>query len=141
LTQHFLKRFSEENNKKDLAVDDAAWEHLLNYSWPGNVRELENAVERAVILCRGKKLGIEHFSLDQQDKIREVKGPEASVGGIGLELSAVSHLSLTEAVETIEKQLIAEALKTEKGNQRKTADRLGVTERILGYKIKKYGLK
>jgi len=139
LVKYFLERFSKENNKKDLGIADSAWEHLLNYPWPGNVRELENAVERAVILCRGGLLGAEHFLLDQQDKIREM--PPAPSLPVGNSRSGSSSIAtLTAATEALEKQLIAQALEATKGNRRRAADQLGITERIIGYKIKKYSL-
>ncbi len=137
LAKYFLERFVKENNKKGLGIADSAWEHLLNYPWPGNVRELENAVERAVILCRGKLLGAEHFLLDQQDKIRET--PTGASAGDLLE-GPVTNMTLTEATEALEKKLIAETLEATKGNKRRSAEQLGITERIIGYKIKKYGL-
>jgi DNA-binding NtrC family response regulator len=53
LANEFLLRYSRQNNKTVTGLDDAAWEWILSYNWPGNVRELKNAVERAVIMCRG----------------------------------------------------------------------------------------
>jgi DNA-binding NtrC family response regulator len=57
LANEFLLRYSRQNNKKVTGFDDAAWEWILSYNWPGNVRELKNAVERAVIMCRGTTIG------------------------------------------------------------------------------------
>lgn len=64
LTQHFLNNFSREFNKRDLVFSQAAERFLVNYDYPGNVRELENFIQRAVLLARGNKIGVEHLSED-----------------------------------------------------------------------------
>jgi Nif-specific regulatory protein len=135
---HFLKKSDLENGKKVQYVSDAAMEYLMNYYWPGNIRELENAVERAVILCKSDTLEAELFPIPGQKgqpamiHLKPVVGADAAPGEGG---------SLSAAVEALEKNLIQEALHAQKGNQRKAAKALGVTERILGYKIKNYGLR
>jgi DNA-binding NtrC family response regulator len=58
LANEFLSRFASQNGKKLTTFEDKAWDWILSYSWPGNVRELKNAVERAVILARGDKIGL-----------------------------------------------------------------------------------
>ena len=58
LANEFLSRFAIQNGKKLTTFEDKAWDWILSYSWPGNVRELKNAVERAVILSRGDKIGL-----------------------------------------------------------------------------------
>ncbi len=141
LVAHFLKKASLENGRKVKYVSDSAMEYLMNYYWPGNIRELENAIERAVILCKGDTLEADLFPIPGQ------KGHPAlsrSLHPAAEESSAektVSGNSLSEAVEALEKRMIQEALKRTGGNQRKAAKALGVTERILGYKIKNYGFK
>ena len=137
LVTHFLKKTSLENNKKACYVSDDAMEYLMNYYWPGNIRELENAVERAVILCKSDTLEADLFP---------IPGKKGHPAAIHLKFSETPDLvagesgSLSDAVEAIEKKMIQEALRANAGNQRKTAKALGVTERILGYKIKNYGL-
>jgi len=135
LVEHFLDRFSRENNMTGVRIEESAWDHLLNYSWPGNVRELENAVERSVVLSQGKSIHAKHFLLDQQDKIREI--PENSPLTY---LSGATSKQLNDAVELMEKKMIQNALEKTRSNRRKAAEQLGITERIIGYKIKKYGL-
>lgn len=130
LTNHFLKKFCTENNKNIQEIDGSAWDHILNYPWPGNVRELENAVERAVILCTGKVLKREHFPFDLKDRIRNVDmaGDKEASG------------SLKDVVSSVEKRMIESAMKQTGGNKRKAAKLLGITERILGYKLSKLRL-
>jgi Nif-specific regulatory protein len=141
LVSHFLKKAGLENGKKVKYVSDAAMEYLMNYNWPGNIRELENAVERAVIHCKSDTLEADLFPIPgpkghpvtiqlQPSRIRSVEGEAAE-----------ADRNLPEAVEELEKKLIREAFQKTGGNQRKAAKALGVTERILGYKAKLYGLK
>ncbi|MBI4000145.1 MAG: nif-specific transcriptional activator NifA [Candidatus Omnitrophica bacterium] len=132
LVQHFLAKANEENGKQIKRVSDEAWEYIMNYSWPGNVREVENAIERAVVMCKGEVIGREHFPFDLQANIKPVDS--ALVG----QNSEIQNLSL--AVEGLEKQLLSRALEKSGGNKRKAAKWLGVTERILGYKVKQYNL-
>lgn len=139
LAEYFLEKFAKENAKKGLGMDETAWEHLLNYPWPGNVRELENAIERAVILCRGKKITQNCFQLDVQDKIHEM--PLETSSGMGAAMAALTQTNnMEDAVSALEKSMIAKALSENKGKKRKAAKQLGITERIIGYKIKKYDL-
>ncbi len=133
LVQHFLGQANQENNKQIKRISDEAWEYIMNYSWPGNVRELENALERAVIMCQNEVIGREHFPFDLQANIRPV--------------SELSHYqengtdNLPLAVEQLEKRMLAQALQKTAGNKRKAAKLLGLTERILGYKVRQYDLQ
>ena len=141
LVAHFLKKTSLENNKKSRYVSDAAMEYLMNYYWPGNIRELENVIERAVILCKSDTLEAHLFPIPGQKShpaaihLKSVDTAPLSAG------NAVMDSSLSRAVENLEKIMIEEALRKSGDNQRKAAKNLGVTERILGYKLKLYGLK
>ena len=96
----------------------------MAYDWPGNVRELENVIEHAVILCQKELISPRNLPANLSQ--REIP---LQTGGA----------TLPQIVETIEKQKIQEALQKYK-TQRKTSKALGITERMLGYKIRKYGL-
>jgi len=139
LVSHFLKKASLENGKKVQYVSDAAMDYLMKYSWPGNIRELENAIERAVILCKSDTLEAGLFPIPgEKDHPATIPLKVSDVVAEGeRDLSG----SLSEAVEKLEKKMILEALRKTGGNQRKASQLLGVTERILGYKVKTYGLK
>jgi Nif-specific regulatory protein len=123
LADNFLEKYAAENNKDISRISTPAIEMLTRYHWPGNVRELENCIERAVLLCDGDCIRSEHLppSLQMIDKT----APRAS--------------GLTDAVANLERELIVDALK-KTGSQRAAASELGITERILGYKIRKYGI-
>ena len=99
---------------------------LTSYHYPGNVRELENAVERAVLVCEGSVIHGHHLPPTLQTA--ENTG-------------TVTQGSLASAIEAYESDLIQDALKTTRGNCAKAAKLLDTTERILGYKIKKYDIE
>ncbi len=136
LVNHFLQESNQENRKSVKFISDAAMDYLMNYSWPGNVRELENAVERAVILCPSDTLTPELFPIPGVKKIAGISSSNAQATPMGNH-----HGLLPEAVEKLEKEMILKALQESRGNQRKASKMLGITERMLGYKIKNYGLR
>ncbi|PIQ87380.1 MAG: nif-specific transcriptional activator NifA [Candidatus Omnitrophica bacterium CG11_big_fil_rev_8_21_14_0_20_45_26] len=131
LVKYFIEKFNLENNKKIFHLSQEAWDHVMGYSWPGNVRELENAIERAVIMCQSDTILRDHFPIDLQARIKPFT--------LVTEESEENN-NLKEAVETIEKRMISRVLEKIGGNKRKAAQMLGVTERILGYKVRKYGI-
>lgn len=151
LANHFLQKANHENRKGVNYFSNEAMEYLLNYSWPGNVRELENAIERAVVLCKTDTLAPELFPIPGIKKKIETFVPESSSASLPVSNSGVSSMppsqdpnlgtSLTDQVAFLEKQMIQQALEKTKGNQRKAAEVLGITQRMLGYKIKIYNLK
>ncbi|MBC8216887.1 MAG: sigma-54-dependent Fis family transcriptional regulator, partial [Planctomycetes bacterium] len=125
LADHFLERLAAENNKDISRISTPAIEMLTRYHWPGNIRELENCIERAVLLCDGEVIRSEHLP----PSLQMVKKTEP-----------MTKRSLTEIIANTERELIVDALKKFDGQQRKAAQELGTTERILGYKIKKYNI-
>jgi Nif-specific regulatory protein len=125
LADYFLEKFAAENNKDISRISTPAIEMLTRYHWPGNVRELENCIERAVLLCDGDCLRSEHLPPSLQ-MIRKT--------------DAVAKSSLTKIIANMERELIVDALKKCGSQQRKVAKELGITERMLGYKIKKYNI-
>ena len=131
LIDHFVKRFARVNRKKIDGVSREARDLLIRYDYPGNVRELENIIERAVVICRGSVLAIEDLPFQEAlcASGMEAEGEQAREG------------SLQHAIETLERQMIREALEKAGFNQTQAAKLLGLSERMLRYKLKKYGLK
>ncbi|MHC4510565.1 MAG: sigma 54-interacting transcriptional regulator [Planctomycetota bacterium] len=125
LADYFLERIAAENNKNINRISTPAIEMLTRYHWPGNIRELENCIERAVLLCDGQVIRSEHLP----PSLQMIKKTDA-----------VAKRSLTEIIENKERELIVDALKKSRGSQRSTAKELGITERMLGYKLKKYAI-
>jgi two-component system NtrC family response regulator len=124
LVDHFLRVFSDKNGKSIRGLTREAREALLRYDYPGNVRELENLIERAVVLTRDDVIGLTDLPLTLEAQAAE---PD---GGAGL----------VAAVEGIERRMIREALAKADGTQTRAAELLGISERVLRYKLKKYGL-
>jgi transcriptional regulator with PAS, ATPase and Fis domain len=120
LSRHFLKKFTLENQKEISGFSREVNDFLLKYQWPGNVRELENTIERAVILARGRHIGID--SLLQR----------ASELGT----SAITGTSLKE----VERNHITGVLKQTSGNYTEAARILGISRATLYHKVKAYGL-
>jgi DNA-binding NtrC family response regulator len=130
LLDFFLSLYAKENRKKKLSFSREAWERLLQYDYPGNVREMQNILQRAVILSRKE-------TITTDDLPAVVKN-----GKIESELeTAEKPQSMTNEVERLEKKMIVDALQTWNGNQSKAAKALGISERNLRYRLKKWGIK
>jgi Nif-specific regulatory protein len=125
LADHFLEKYASEYGKDIKRISTPAIEALTQYHWPGNVRELENCMERAVLLCE-----------DQVIHSYNLPPTLQTAGDTGTQQSQ----ALVDAVERFERELIIDALKTSRGNMRQAAVALQTTERIFGYKAKKYGV-
>ena len=129
LIEHFVQKYSGENNKEKLSLSKEAVDLLIKYNFPGNVRELENIIERAVVLCRSKVITV-------NDLPNIVTGFKAEK-----EIAVNENTSLIEQVEELEKKLIYDALSKSNGNQSQAGRMLGLTERNLRYKMQKYDIK
>ena len=126
LADHFLIQYARQHNKRIRRIATPAIDMLMGYHWPGNVRELENTIERAVLTCDGQVIHAHHLSPTLQTA--ESSGTTVQV-------------SLAEAVGEYEKDLILDVLKSARGNRARAARLLGTTERIIGYKVRKYGIE
>jgi Nif-specific regulatory protein len=125
LAEHFLAKYEREHGKEIKRISTPAIDMLASYHFPGNVRELENVIERAVLVCDSNVIHGHHLPPTLQT---------AEVSG------TVTQVSLVTAIEAYESDLIQDALKSTRGNVAKAAKMLDTTERILGYKIKKYNI-
>ncbi|MFW5753271.1 MAG: sigma-54 interaction domain-containing protein, partial [Marinilabiliaceae bacterium] len=125
LADHFIDKFNKRNNANVRRITTTALNMLMVYAWPGNIRELENCIERACILTRD---GVIH-SYQLPPSLQTADSTNTHSGG-----------GLMESVERIEKQLIIEALTSTGGNISKAAEILKITERMLGTRVKKYGI-
>ena len=126
LADHFLEKYSRENNKKVRRLSSAVIDMLMSYHWPGNVRELENCIERAVLVAEGDVIHPYHLPPTLQTA-------ETSGG-------AKANGSLRELVDAYERDIIVDALKSTRGNMASAARALGTTQRIFGYKVHKHGI-
>ncbi len=134
LAEHFLEKYAKENNQPVPRLSQSAVDLLMQYFWPGNIRELENVIERALLVCDGDTILSSHLPPSLQS--RWTSGATAA----GHEADSPERLSLAAQVENLERELIIEALAATRGNQSAAADYLDTSLRIMGYKIKRYGL-
>jgi DNA-binding NtrC family response regulator len=126
LAYFFLKRYCRELKKSLKEIHPRAIKLLTEYHWPGNIQELQNAIERAVLTSEGNLIRPEDFGLPV--KIERMKTEEQLIkippGGISL--------------EEVEKQLVLQALRMSDWVQKDAADLLGISSRVLNYKIKRF---
>ncbi len=125
LADHFVEKYAAAHGKDVRRIATTAIDMLMSYHWPGNIRELENCIERAVLVCESGVIHAHHLPPSLQT---------AEVSG------TLPRLALEATVESYEKDLIVDALKTARGNRAKAARLLSTTERIISYKVKKYGI-
>jgi Nif-specific regulatory protein len=125
LADHFAEKYAREHGKSIKRISTTAIDMLATYHWPGNVRELENTIERAVLMADGAVIHGHHLPPTLQTAEATGTVVSASLGG---------------AVEAFERGLIEDALKTSRGNRAKAARLLSTTERVISYKVRKYGI-
>jgi len=122
LMDYFAKKFSDVHKKTIKGFTKEARDMLIKYDYPGNVRELENTIERAIVLMRGEYISKE--DLPSFSGKRE-PAPEGD---------------MKDVVGSIEKGMILDALAKADWVQTKAAESIGISERMLRYKIKKYNI-
>jgi DNA-binding NtrC family response regulator len=132
LAQGFLSEFARENGKAVNSFTSDALELLMNYSWPGNVRELRTAIEHAVVLCRGEKIGA-------RDLPRQIAVGVRAGGQTGNRAPSLARNDLT--VKEAEKQLIIRALKETDGHRTLAAKKIGMSRRTFHRKLHTYHLE
>ena len=122
LARFFLNRYAVDFKKKVTGFSPGAIEKMRAYAWPGNVRELQNAIERAVLLCDGEAIEPFHLTMDSR---QEGEPP------------TIEH---TMNLEDLERGAITKALQMTRGVQKEAATILGVSPRVLNYKIQTLNL-
>ncbi|MBN1344312.1 MAG: nif-specific transcriptional activator NifA [Phycisphaerae bacterium] len=125
LADFFVERYSEANHKSIRRISTPAIDMLMAYHWPGNVRELENCIERAVLLSNDDVIHGHHLPPTLQTA-------EASGTGLAGTLDAT--------LDNVEREMLLESLKSARGNKAKAARALGLTERIMGLRVRKHGI-
>ncbi|MBQ9406511.1 MAG: sigma 54-interacting transcriptional regulator [Desulfovibrio sp.] len=135
LAHHFAVRFSQRNGRGSVRLSLAVMEMLQRYAWPGNIRELENVMERAVLLVgRAGLILPRHLPpAVHGDRLFATQAADAAV-------TRQRSGSLQEQIEELERAAIVEALEASRGHVGKAAERLGLTERIVALRMKKYGI-
>ncbi|HKQ96737.1 MAG TPA: sigma-54 dependent transcriptional regulator [Candidatus Polarisedimenticolia bacterium] len=125
LGEHFLKHFASELRRKVASFSPDAVKALQDYRWPGNVRELENTVERAVLMCEGESIRPQDLTLMDREH----------------SINMTPHLALDLLnLEQLEKTALLEALKRCNWVQKEAAKLLGVSSRVMNYKVHKHSI-
>ncbi len=122
LARHFAEQACVFLQRDPCRWSDAALERLASYAFPGNVRELKSIVERAVLLCEGGELLPEHLNLRHDGDAGD------------------STLCLRERLERVERNLLLDCLRRNRGNQTHAARELGLPRRTLLYRMDKLNI-
>jgi two-component system nitrogen regulation response regulator NtrX len=130
LADHFMAEFAREYGRRLKNFEPAATALLQRYPWPGNVRELRNVIERLMIMVPGDSISAADLAFLGQ---RDGTSPE-------LTESAPSHMTLHEARDRFERDLILRTLAEQQGNMSRTADALGVERSNLYRKMRAFGI-
>ncbi len=131
LVDHFLKKFSQENNKSFGTVSPEVMRLLVQYDWPGNVRELENIIERAVVLSTSDDLSRELISHEV-----EPSAPTHKTNGV----PAMDGKPLGEILDNFERDVILQMLQSVNWSQTEAAERFGLPLSTLNSKVKRLGI-
>jgi Nif-specific regulatory protein len=121
LLRHFLERISQEYGRR-VGISTAAVDLLAKYDWPGNVREMENLMERLVILADKDEIDAGILPAFLREREKEQGGEQLS------------------RIEELERKEVIAALERNAWNQTHTARELGITNRQMGYRVRKFGL-
>jgi Nif-specific regulatory protein len=126
LADHFVEKYNRSHGRSVRRISSSAIDMLMAYHWPGDVRELENCIERAVLLAReGVVLG-SHLPPSLQT---------GSASG-----TFTGSQGLQARLDALEREIVLDALKESRGNMAEAARVLGVSERVMGLRVKKYGV-
>ncbi len=124
LARYFMEKYCRLNHKKNVEIDDAAMDVLLNHAWEGNVRELENTMERAVLIGSNQHISVQDLLLDDSEKRTES--------------SDTMRVRAGRTVRDMEKELIFRTLEDVNDNRTQAAELLGISIRTLRNKLREY---
>jgi Nif-specific regulatory protein len=125
LADFFVEKYIKVHHKNIKRISTPAIDMLMCYHWPGNVRELENCVERAVLISRDEVIHGHHLPPTLQTAEATGTAPEGA---------------LEAALYFLEREMILDALKSSRGNMAKAARALGISERLIGLRVRKIGV-
>nr|WP_320133791.1 sigma 54-interacting transcriptional regulator [uncultured Holophaga sp.] len=126
LANHFTRKYGEALSKPLHRISTPAINMLLAYHWPGNVRELENCMEHAALVCAGD-------TIQGQDLPPTLQMPEDGI-------APTAKGTLKQRVNLLEREVLVESLKRTNGKLIEVAEELGITDRMVRYKIKNLGI-
>jgi Nif-specific regulatory protein len=126
LANFFVEKYSKANHKYVRRISTPAIDMLISYHWPGNVRELENVIERAVLLTVDDVVHGHHLP----PTLQTAEASNTKMTG-----------TLEETMFRVEHEMLIEALKNSKGNRASAARELGITERLMGLRVKTHNIE
>lgn len=136
LSEHFITKFNTSLKKDVWDISNEVKNAFLHYDWPGNVRELENSIESAMnMVTKDHILKSNHFSSNMKTLF------EGTKAGVDYKLIIQDGKTLVETLESIEKELINNALRECSYNITKSANKLGITRQNLQHKIRRYNIR
>ncbi len=157
LAEYFLHTFAEKYGRPARSISQQAWARLFAHPWPGNVRELQNAIERAVLLCKGKMIEVEDLPFEQSQaevisappRVAESPVLEPAPMGLHAHVRAVVNLAPLPPAsaepmtffELLEGPIVSAALERTGGNKQAAADLLGIHRPRLYNILKKHNLQ
>lgn len=129
LARHVLKKYAEAAARPALSLSEEAERQLTAYSWEGNIRELENVMQRAVILAAGPAILAADLMLDGVSSLAQVTRTETMTQ---------TFMPAESDMKTLEKRHILETLAAVGNVKKLAAEKLGISERTLRYKLQRY---
>jgi DNA-binding NtrC family response regulator len=123
LASHFLLKYMRENERTIDGLTDEAMTQLMSYAWPGNVRELENAIERAVVVCKKGRIGVEDLTPAIVATVQRGDGMPPIPGS---------------TMEAVERWVLLKTLEATGGSTSKAAELLGISARTIQYRLHDY---
>ena len=131
LAEHFIDKFNVKYGKKITRLSTTAINLLMSYHWPGNVRELENCIERAVLTAKDECVHSFNLPPSLQTSLTSGNGNSIVLTGAPLEVM----------LQNYEKEILTEAIKQNDGNLSAAGRTLGVSPRMMNYRMNKLGIK
>lgn len=128
LAQHFISKLRRDD-KLPIQISDAAAEQLSIHAWPGNVRELQNTLQRAAILCTGGVIKPRDLRFETTGEYKNLEQSALS--------TPINPRRLHDNLQSVEHQLVVDALSAGHGSRKRAAEILGISPRTLRYKIAK----
>ena len=127
LVKFFADKFARELGYSSVEIDEDAMVQMVEHSWPGNIRQLRNVLERAAIMAGGDTIREEHLAIEAGEVSRAAGTLDPFEQGLTL--------------EEMERMMIERALKKAGGVQKKAAQLLGISPRVINYKIQKHNIE
>lgn len=130
LVHYFMEKINCKLSKNVMQISDSAMKYIVSHNWPGNVRELENIIERAINVCRTRRIDVKDLPMNILSGTGETKEQH----------QADEDMTVIESMDEMEKRAIQKALQVMNGNISHAANALKISRNTLYNKIKKYNL-